>query len=579
MSNRVPIEITAEVSKLRQDMEGLKGYFEGWGHQVKQSLTNLFTQEIFNGIHAGVSSVVSVLKESIGEATEAAHAQAKLEAVLKATGYAAGFSASEMSGFATQLMALTDIDDDVIKNAEAIIATFREIKGDTFKEATKAALDMSAVLEGDLQGAAIQVGKALNDPTRGITALSKAGVSFTTEQRNLIESLQKTGDVAGAQKIILEELKNEFGGTAEAMAHAAGHGLGHFRLMIANVKEDLGGALLPAIDKLMDTLTAKLKPVLDDVVESFGNWAASISDGDINSFTDAVVNLTSTFGDLAKSLQTSFLPLCEQLLEEVKAIIALLPNSGAATADARNQVSSMTADQRKAVSDAFRVMDRGDSFFATSGGFGAARTMLGKAGIAVDSKQSLLDLMAAIEERTDKIARKISGQHQTSGFAEGDVAREERERKQQARDARNRSSFPLPEASLDAMFASPRDQTSKLLSMFGIDPTAALSAGDRANSRDPKMEAIVRQAVQADMQARQGQHDRGGFSASVESAEALIHRMTAGAASREPAAERSVTLQERSLKIQQDKVKEDKEVTATLKKIEANTKNAGGMAA
>jgi hypothetical protein len=61
-----------------------------------------------------------------------------------------------------------------------------------------------------LSGQAIQLGKALNDPIAGISALSRVGVTFTEEQKATIESMVKMGDVAGAQKLILAELAREF---------------------------------------------------------------------------------------------------------------------------------------------------------------------------------------------------------------------------------------------------------------------------------------------------------------------------------------------------------------------------------
>jgi hypothetical protein len=66
-------------------------------------------------------------------------------------------------------------------------------------------------------GAAIQLGKALNDPTQGVSALSRVGVSFTDVQKDMIKKLQESGDMMGAQRIILGELEKQFGGTAEAV--------------------------------------------------------------------------------------------------------------------------------------------------------------------------------------------------------------------------------------------------------------------------------------------------------------------------------------------------------------------------
>lgn len=169
------------------------------------------------GLGLGVGAGASFLKQSITEADLAAQAQHKLAAVLHATGNASGFTAEQLEVQAKSLQQLTNFGDEQIMSGQAVLATFKEIKGETFTSATKAAMDMSSVLGTDLQSSVLQVGKSLNDPIAGMTALSRAGVSFTADQKEQIKTLQETGDLLGAQKIILAELANEFGGAAEKM--------------------------------------------------------------------------------------------------------------------------------------------------------------------------------------------------------------------------------------------------------------------------------------------------------------------------------------------------------------------------
>lgn len=78
-------------------------------------------------------------------------------------------------------------------------------------------LDMATAMNGGLKPSAeqlsnqaIQLGKALNDPIIGMGALRKVGVAFTEAQKEQIKTLQESGDLMGAQKIILNELGNEF---------------------------------------------------------------------------------------------------------------------------------------------------------------------------------------------------------------------------------------------------------------------------------------------------------------------------------------------------------------------------------
>jgi phage-related minor tail protein len=90
-----------------------------------------------------------------------------------------------------------------------------------FDRATKAAIDLAAAGFGSVETNAIQLGKALEDPIKGLAALGKSGVTFTAEQKELIKTLVETGDVASAQEIILKAVEMQVGGTAEATANAS----------------------------------------------------------------------------------------------------------------------------------------------------------------------------------------------------------------------------------------------------------------------------------------------------------------------------------------------------------------------
>jgi hypothetical protein len=174
------------------------------------------------GIAALAASAIAVGAKMIKLYQVQAQAEAKLSAVIKATGYAAGITASEMKDHAAEMQKATGIGDEITISMQAVLATFREIKGDNFKRATEAILDMSVVMKkagqdsAEVEQGAIRVGKALNDPIRGISALSRVGVQFTTQQRDQIRAMQEAGDIAGAQRVILAELEAQFGGAARA---------------------------------------------------------------------------------------------------------------------------------------------------------------------------------------------------------------------------------------------------------------------------------------------------------------------------------------------------------------------------
>lgn len=193
------------------------------------------TKGVFNGVKAGMKALVSGalvlgagLVVAMGKASEAARESAKItaqtNAVIKSTGGVANISAKAVDQLSNSLSKKTGIDDEVIKSGANMLLTFTNIRNeagkgnDVFNQTLPILNDMSVALGQDMKSSAMQVGKALNDPIKGITALKRVGVTFNEEQIKTIKHLVKTGKTAEAQKIILAELRKEFGGSAEAQA-------------------------------------------------------------------------------------------------------------------------------------------------------------------------------------------------------------------------------------------------------------------------------------------------------------------------------------------------------------------------
>lgn len=223
---------------------------------------------VFNKVADGI---VSVGKTIVSEAMAAQEVQAQTNAVLKSTGGIAGVTAEQVSGLAGALSEVTKFSDDTIQAGENMLLTFTNIGKNIFPDATQAMLDMSQALGQDLKSSAMQLGKALNNPVDGVTALTRVGVKFDDKTKKLIERLVKLGKVEEAQKIILNELQNEFGGSAQAAGETFGGKLEILKNKLLNVAEGIGTKLLPIGEKLLDNFIA---PGLEQV----GEFAGKISD-------------------------------------------------------------------------------------------------------------------------------------------------------------------------------------------------------------------------------------------------------------------------------------------------------------
>lgn len=193
-------------------------------------------------------------------------AETKLQGALNATGYAAGYSYEELTRMADGLAEVTIYADEAALEAEALLLTFTKIGKETFPGALEAAADMSTMFGQDLKQSVIQLGTALNDPIAGVGRLRRIGISFTQEQKDMIEGFVEMNDIMSAQAVILEEIQNEFGGVARAMGENALGQLKRLNNGWVDMQEKAGQAFLEGIEPLLKTMqefTAFLESNID----------------------------------------------------------------------------------------------------------------------------------------------------------------------------------------------------------------------------------------------------------------------------------------------------------------------------
>jgi len=296
-----------QVSKVANDagnaVEGVgsKASSAGGGFNALQSIATGAFMAIgtaaTNLAGAALSKVGDFLTGSIAEASQWNSVIAQTEAVVKSTGQAAGFSAKQFADMAQGMSASAGqsiFSDDAILGATNVLATFTEIKGTSFTGATQAILDISQAMGTDLQSSAVQVGKALNDPVAGISALSRVGVTFSEDQKALIKSMVEVGDVAGAQQIILAELGKEFGGSAAAAVNTFAGQQIVLAEQFKNVQQSLGESLMPVLMRFGSFAQEVVVPAVQDLVNVLINFIDGVNWDSVMSslggVTDALYN-------------------------------------------------------------------------------------------------------------------------------------------------------------------------------------------------------------------------------------------------------------------------------------------------
>ncbi len=269
--------------------------------------------------------IVALGAASVAAFDQQAKALAQVEAGLISTGNAAGFTSQELQKMAADLQAKTIFGDEVIlKDATAQLLTFTNIAGEQFARTQQAALNLATRLDGDLKSASIQLGKALNDPVANLSALSRSGIQFSTEQKAVIKSLVETNKLAEAQTIILDELEKQYGGAAEAAAKA---GLGPFQQLqnaLSDVSEEFGKLIVENLEPFKKSLLSVIKVLrsLTDeqkkAIVKFGAIAAVI--GPIILVIGSLVTTLSTVIPLVISFVAAFNPITAAIGAAVLAV-------------------------------------------------------------------------------------------------------------------------------------------------------------------------------------------------------------------------------------------------------------------
>lgn len=260
-----------------QTMRDLENEVDRGGQRAGETGGNAFTRGMQGGL-AGLKTIALAGVAAVGAAvvgigafiadgfagvTEGQDAVSQLETTIKSMGNVAGVSSEQLQEFAGKIQETTKFSAETVNGVQSMLLTFGEVKakGGIFDRATQSALDMAQALGSDASGAAVQLGKALNDPIQGVSALSKVGVSFSDDQKKVIESLVKTGDMAGAQTIILKELEKQFGGSAAAAGQTFSGQMTRAQNALGEVAESIAIRILPLVQRLADAFIQNMPQI------------------------------------------------------------------------------------------------------------------------------------------------------------------------------------------------------------------------------------------------------------------------------------------------------------------------------
>lgn len=231
---------------------------------------------VLTGAVAGLS-VAGVFSAFVRETRAAEQEQAQLAAVLRSTGEAAGFSRDQLNAMSEELARASTFSAGEITSAQTRLLSYTGIVGEQFPQAMQAVIDMAARMGMSLEQSAETIGRALDIPSAGLTALTKQGFRFTEEQKKVVKALEDSGRTGEAQQIILEALQSSYGGAARAARDTFGGAVqalqNELKSLVTGKDGSLDGAR-QAVEDLIKTLQApETKQAIQGLLELFANLA------------------------------------------------------------------------------------------------------------------------------------------------------------------------------------------------------------------------------------------------------------------------------------------------------------------
>ncbi len=298
-NNQIILELKAKTAKLEASLKRVKDKVDktekGFGGlristaKLRRNIGALRNNMLLVSFAlGGTAASISKLIKAYGKQELA---EKKLQAALKSTGHAAGMSADEFKTMASSLQESTTFGDEAILGAQSLMLTFTKVGKEVMPEAIETVLNMSEAMGTGLKESTVQLGKALNDPIQGISALSRVGVQLSDDQKAQIKSFMEVNDVASAQKVILGELETQFGGMAEAASNTMTGAMQQASNAMGDTAESMGNLLAPA--------TIIFSRSIKDAAEGWTDFFAEIKETEMETAVRQLKEMGTAAEDLA----------------------------------------------------------------------------------------------------------------------------------------------------------------------------------------------------------------------------------------------------------------------------------------
>jgi len=256
MSKAINVVVTGNAAPLRKALVGASNDLNSFGNKASAAAKK---GAIALGAMGSAAILVGAKWAKLAE--NAAIADQRIVAIARTMGLFGADTVvvtQRISDFADSMERETGIMAETIKAAQAKLLTFRQlamtadIAGEAFDRATQAAIDMAAAGFGEATTNAVQLGKALEDPIKGVNSLRRSGITFTESEKAKLAVLVQSNRIHDAQKVILTAIETQVKGTAAATAVSTQR----MKQGFGEVTDAIGTKLIPIMNAFADSLVA-----------------------------------------------------------------------------------------------------------------------------------------------------------------------------------------------------------------------------------------------------------------------------------------------------------------------------------
>lgn len=251
LDSDVVVNLIARTDKLEAGLDRSERHLAKFQRQTEKTSGGLKSLGAFGavGAIAGIGALGEVVKSSFDELANHEKVTALTDVALRNLGKGAAATAPQIEDTAKQLALMSGVSHNTIQQAENMALSFQSVgtNAGLLKRVTVDALDVSARTGKDMTMVVRALGRAMDDPQKGMASLARTGIFLTGAQKDTVKAMMKHNEVAQAQAYILGLVEQKSKGAAAAIGNTTTGQVNRLKEAFSQMEEQIAQALLPAI--------------------------------------------------------------------------------------------------------------------------------------------------------------------------------------------------------------------------------------------------------------------------------------------------------------------------------------------